>query len=163
MPTGMSTMSPPTVAQVVSTSGEWRRMIGAANAVYVAQHAAAASVRRLPIVEPLIEIPTPAAMTTTTPRNDRAAPANFMGLSVSAPMITARTATSTGVDAMISALSPAGIDSRPVVQRIWYSPNPRAPEQRGSASCPAAAVGWRPRASASAAGGRSPPARSAAS
>ena len=40
------------VAHVVSTSGEWRRRTGAANAVYVAQHRAAARVSALPIGEP---------------------------------------------------------------------------------------------------------------
>ena len=89
-----------------------------AKAVYDAQHVAAPSVNRLPSPDPLIEMPTPAAMTTTTPRNDRAAPANLIGVSVSAPMMTARTATSTGVEAMISALSPAGIEVRPTVHRI---------------------------------------------
>src|SRR5688572_32731862 len=108
MPGGISTSVPPIVAQVVSTNGEWRRRTGVAKAAYDAQHAAAASVSRLPSVDPLIETPTPAAMTTTTPRNDNKAPANFVGVSVSAPMMTARTATSTGVEAMISALSPAG-------------------------------------------------------
>ena len=101
-----------------------------AKAVYDAQHAAAASVSRLPMPEPLIEMPTPAAMTTTTPRNDSAAPANFCGVSVSTPMIPARTATRTGVEAMISALSPAGMNVRPVVHRIWYSPKPRPPRTR---------------------------------
>ena len=119
IPSGSSTIVPPIVAHVVRTSGEWRRRTDAANAVYVAQHAAAASVSRLPAVEPLIEIPTPAPMTTTTPRNDSEAPTNFIGVSVSEPATTANTATSTGVDAMISALSPAGIDVRPVVHRIW--------------------------------------------
>ncbi len=33
MPSGNSTIVPPMVAQVVSTSGEWRRNTGAANAV----------------------------------------------------------------------------------------------------------------------------------
>ena len=40
-------------------------------------------------------------MTTTTPRNDNDAPANFAGVSVSAPDATARTAVSTGVAAMM--------------------------------------------------------------
>ena len=78
--------------------------------MYDAQHIAASRVSALPANEPLSEMPTPAPITTTTPRNDKAAPANFIGVSVSEPATTARTATSTGVEAMISALSPAGID-----------------------------------------------------
>ena len=87
--------------------------------MYDAQQNAAANVSALPSADPPSEIPTPAAMTTTTPRNDSVAPANFIGVSVSAPATTASTATSTGVDAMISALSPAGMYCRPVVHRIW--------------------------------------------
>jgi hypothetical protein len=124
------TSVPATVAHAVRTSGECRRITGPAKAVYVAQHSAAASVSTLPIREPVISIPTPAAITTTTPRNDSTAPANFCGVSVSAPATTARTAVKTGVAAMSSAESPAGIDWSPTVQSIWYAPNPSAPRSR---------------------------------
>ena len=74
------------MAHVVSTSGECRRSTFAPNAVYVAQHRAAAIVKANPIGEPVSSIPTPAAMTITTPTNDRTTPTALTGLSVSVPM-----------------------------------------------------------------------------
>ena len=110
---------PPIVAHAVNTSGECRRSTLAPNAVYVAQHRAAAIVNANPIGEPVSSIPTPAAMTSTTPANERTTPTPLSGLSVSVPMSTAMTAVSTGLAAINSAESPAGIDCRPTVHSIW--------------------------------------------
>src|SRR5689334_3208996 len=66
-------------------------------------------------------------MTMATPTNEVMPPTIFAGVKWSEPAATARKTTRTGVDAMMSAESPAGTIDRPVVHRIWYSPKPSAP------------------------------------
>ena len=71
--------------------------------------------------------PGPDAMTSATPRNETSPPMSFAAVRTSDPAATARIETSTGVDAISSAESPAGTVVRPVVHRIWYRPKPIAP------------------------------------
>ena len=111
----------------MNDSGVRKRIARAPSEVKIAQHSAAPSVRPKPTGEPLSSIPTPEATTITTPTNETATPAALAGLSVSAPTRAAITAVNTGVAAISSAESPAGIVCRPTVHSIWYAPNPSAP------------------------------------
>ncbi len=76
-------------------------------------------VKANPMGEPVSSIPTPAAMTSTTPTNDRTTPTALRALRVSVPMAAAMTAVRTGLAAISRAESPAGIVCRPTVQSIW--------------------------------------------
>src|ERR1044072_8461600 len=68
------TSEPPTIAHAVVRRGEWRRRIGAPNAVYTDQHAAATSVRpSLTTAEPSV-IPWPAETITATPADQTRVP-----------------------------------------------------------------------------------------
>ncbi len=58
-------------------------------------------------------------MTSATPANDTNAPMSLTALGESAPVAMARSAVITGVAAMSSAESPAGIDWSATGHRIW--------------------------------------------
>ena len=75
--------------------------------------------RRASSTSSTLETPQSQVITSVTPANDTNAPMSLTALGVSAPIAIASSAVITGVVAMSSAESPAGIVWRATGHRIW--------------------------------------------